>query len=265
MTGTVTSAPDWNPDLYARFGGERLRPALDLALRITDLRDGAVCDLGCGAGATGPLFRDRFPDRERIGVDTSPAMLEKAAATGAYTTLIEGDAGTWVPEQPLALIYANALLHWLPDHDRLLPHLAGLLAPGGVLAVQMPHQNPAPSHRLWHDLVAHHFPGRFDPATSPGILEPAQYIDILSPLGELDLWETEYYQRLAPAAEGHPVRLFTSSTFARPVLEVLTQAEAADLIAAYDDAVSTVYPLMGDGSVVFPFRRLFFVLRCPAM
>lgn len=143
---------DWNPALYARFRNVRLQPAADLAARIGALPPGALCDLGCGAGVAGVLLRNRFPGRQLIGVDSSPAMLEKAGATGDFDALVEADAGNWAPAEPLALIYANALLHWLPDHAGLLPRLASHLLPGGVLAVQMPHQNDAPrtgSGTIW--------------------------------------------------------------------------------------------------------------------
>lgn len=255
------SETDWNPALYARFSDARLQPAADLAARIGALPPGAICDLGCGAGAVGPLLQRRFPDRTLIGVDRSPAMLARAGATGVYDRLVEADAASWAPEEALALIYSNALLHWVPDHGTVLPRLAGHLGPGGVLAVQMPHQNDAPSHRLWHELAAAHFPGRFDPATAPGILDPVDYVRLLSPLGGVALWETEYYQRLAPAQDGHPVHLFTSSTFARPVLDALTPPEAETLIRLYDAAVARAYPPMADGTVLFPFRRLFFLVQ----
>lgn len=254
------TAKDWNPESYARFADLRLRPARDLLAQVGGLPAGGVVDLGCGAGAAGAMLRARFGERELTGLDTSPAMLAKAGETGAYTALTEADAATWQPGTPPALIFSNAALHWVGDHERLMPRLAGLLAPGGTLAVQMPHQNRAPSHRLWHDLVEQHFPGRFDPATSPGILEGAAYHRMLAPLGHLMLWETEYFQLLEPAAEGHPVRQFTSSTFARPVLAVLEPEEQAQLVAHYDAVMDKAYPRSPDGSVLFPFRRLFFTL-----
>ena len=251
---------DWNPKLYARFSDLRLRPALDLLMQVPTLPDGDVIDLGCGNGPVGPALRSRFPDRRIIGVDTSPAMLEKAKATGAYDALQEGDIATWRPEVAPALIFSNAALHWLPDHEALLPRLAGLLADGGVLAVQVPHQNPAVSHRSWHDLVALHFPGRFDPATAPGIPDAAMTFDILSEIGAVQMWETEYFQLLPPADTAHPVRLFTSSTYARPVLDVLEPAEQAELLKHYDRAMDKAYPRRPDGSVLFPFRRLFYTV-----
>ena len=254
------SGTDWSPASYARFGDLRLRPALDLLARVGDLPQGAVCDLGCGNGPVGPALAARFGTERVLGVDNSPAMLEVARKTGAYGALEEADIANWTPDAPLALIYSNAALQWLGDHECLLPRLVGLLAPGGTLAVQMPHQNPAPSHRLWHDLAADLFPGRFDPATSPGILAAEDYDRILAPLGTLSLWETEYFQRLPAAEQGHPVRHFTISTFARPVLAVLDEAEQAQIIAAYDAAVAAHYPCAPDGTALFPFRRLFFTL-----
>ena len=34
-------------------------------------------------------------------------------------------------------ILANAVIQWIPDHERLLPALMAKLAPGGSLAVQV--------------------------------------------------------------------------------------------------------------------------------
>jgi len=251
---------DWNPALYARFADLRLRPAVDLLMQVGPLPDGPVLDLGCGNGPVGPVLRARFPDRWIEGLDTSPAMLAKARETGAYDALTEGDIARIAPAAPPALIFSNAALHWLPDHHALLPALVAALAPGGTLAVQMPHQNAAPSHRAWIDLVEQLFPGRFGPANAPGILEAAEYHRLLAPLGRLSLWETEYFQTLPPAPEGHPVRMFTSATFARPVLDVLTEEEAEALTARYDEAMASAYPTAPDGSALFPFRRLFATL-----
>jgi trans-aconitate 2-methyltransferase len=47
----------------------------------------------------------------------------------------------------------------------------------------------------------------------------------------------------------------------RPFLDVLDPAQGAALIAAYDAALRAAYPPEVDGSVLFPFRRLFFTLR----
>ncbi|MGL4281836.1 MAG: methyltransferase domain-containing protein, partial [Albidovulum sp.] len=150
---------DWNPETYARFRDLRLRPALDLLARVGDLPPGAVIDLGCGNGAAGPALAERFsPERRIVGIDSSPNMIEAAGAKHCYDSLFEADAAEWVPSEKLALIFSNAALHWLAGHDTLFPRLAGFLAPGGMLAVQMPRQYGAPSHRFLRDFAAEMYP-----------------------------------------------------------------------------------------------------------
>ena len=256
---------DWDPGTYARFRGLRLRPALDLLAQVPDLPPGAVVDLGCGTGVVaGPLVT-RFSGRPLIGVDASPAMLAEARGTGLYARLDRADVALWTPEAPPALIFSNAALHWLDDHATLLPRLAGLLAPGGVLAVQMPRQYAAPSHRLLREVAAGLFPDRFDwTGWVAPVAPPEVYDRLLRPLGTLDIWETEYLQRLAPMTDGHPVRHFTASTAMRPILERLDAAEADRFLAAYDTALAAPYPAAADGTVLMPFRRLFLVLQRPA-
>lgn len=253
-------AKDWNPGAYARFRGLRLRPALDLLAQVGDLPDGPVIDLGCGDGAVGPALALRFPDRDRIGVDLSPAMLDGAASTESYGRLVPADAATWMPDAPPALIYSNAALQWLDGHDRLIPRLAGFLPPGGVLAVQMPRQQDAPSHRLMRTVAQDLFPGRFTGREHPSAQPPAFYARLLAETGQVSVWETEYLQRLAAAASGHPVRHFTQSTGMRPIVERLDESETAAYLAAYDAALNDAYPAEADGRVLFPFRRLFLTL-----
>ncbi|MEI4487702.1 methyltransferase domain-containing protein [Frigidibacter sp. MR17.14] len=254
-------AQDWDPAAYGRFRDLRLRPALDLLARVDALPDGDIVDLGCGSGAVGPALAQRFAGHRLIGLDTSAAMLAEAQATGAYARCEVADAATWQAAAPLALIFSNAALQWLPDHEALLPALALQLAPGGVLAVQMPRQHAAPSHRFLREFAADLYPDRFDFADwTPPVAAAIDYHRILNPLGLLDIWESEYLQRLAPVETGHPVRRFTESTAMRPILEKLSEDEAARFVSRYDEALRAAYPVEADGAVLFPFRRLFLVL-----
>lgn len=240
----------------------RLRPALDLLAQVPDVPPGDVIDLGCGAGAVGPALRDRFPDRKLIGVDSSQAMLDRAAQTGVYDALIMADASDWVPDAPPALLYSNAALQWLGAHEQLMPHLAGLLGPGGVLAVQMPRQQEAPSHALLRRVAADLFPDLFDFSDYQSPTHaPELYHQVLSQMGQLSLWETSYFQTMQADSAEHPVRAFTQSTAMRPISEKLDDAQTARFLKAYDEAMAAAYPPGPDGQVLFPFRRLFFVLR----
>ena len=253
---------DWDPTRYGAFRDLRLRPALDLLAQVPDLPPGDVVDLGCGDGAVGPALLSRYPARCLVGVDSSEAMLANAALRRCYEQLKLDDILDWQPERPPALIFSNASLNWLPDHAALMPRLAEKLAPGGVLAVQMPRQAAAPSHRLLHEVAESRMPGRFPPMPAP-VLSAEAYAVLLSPYGELSAWTTEYIQRLQPVAKGHPVRAFTQSTAMRPYLQKMSTAEAVMFLATYDRALEEAYPPQPSGEVLFPFTRVFFILERP--
>lgn len=256
---SVTPKTDWNPETYARFRGLRLRPLLDLLMQVGGLPQGQIVDLGCGDGAAAGALKQRYPKHALTGVDTSPAMLAKAKG---YDRLIEADAARWQADTPPALIFSNAALHWLPEHEALMPRLAAMLAPGGVLAVQMPRQYFAPSHRFLRDIAVALYPDRFDFAPYDAPVQPAQaYWQILQDHGEVQAWETEYLQHLDPVEGMHPVHAFTQSTAMRPFVEKMTKAEAQAYATAYDQALTSAYPLLPDGSCLMPFRRVFFTLK----
>lgn len=259
MSGKAAK-PDWNPGAYARFRDQRLRPGLDLLNAVGQMGAGDIIDLGCGNGATGEALAARAAGRQVIGVDASPAMLEKARQTKDYTSLQQADIREWHPRRAPGLIFSNAALHWVGTHEKLLPRLAAMLGKGGTLAVQMPHQNKSPSHRVWLSLVEEMHPDRIGKMGTPGVMVPVKYEELLAPLGRFRMWETEYYQRLVAEPGSHPVRRYTESTYARPILEAFDKTERNALIARYEEVMKSAYPVRKDGSVLFPFRRLFFTL-----
>jgi trans-aconitate 2-methyltransferase len=249
---------DWNPEDYGRFADVRLQPALDLLARVGTLPAGTVVDLGCGSAVMASALKRRFPTHDLVGVDRSPAMLAKAEGKG-FDHLQLADIATWQAREP-ALIFSNAALQWVGNHVELMPGLAGMLAEGGTLAVQMPFQHGAPSHRGWSQAERAAF-GEARTGSSLNVLAPERYFDLLSPFGDVNVWMVEYTQHLAASDTGHPVRMFTQSTFGKPYLDPLAHEDKARLIATYEAAMAEAYPLRADGSVLFPFRRLFFTLR----
>lgn len=255
---------DWNPALYTRFEDERTRPAAELLARVPLESPRLVIDLGCGPGNSTALIAARFPDAEVIGLDTSPAMLESARARLPRLAFALADAATWTPERAPDLIYANAVLQWLPDHATLLPRLFGLLAPGGVLAVQMPDNLAEPTHRLMRAVAAS---GPWaaaigDPAVAGRLgrmLEPAAYYDLLAPAAaEVDVWRTAYHHRMADAAA---IVDWVRATGLRPFLDPLDPEHRAGFLDAYTRAIDGAYPPRSDGRRLLAFPRVFVVAR----
>lgn len=255
----------WDPTQYGIFADHRLRPALELLDRIPLADPSTVYDLGCGPGEITQIIANRWPDAQVTGVDNSPQMLAKAAAISDEIEWIEADVATWQPDRTPDLLYSNATLQWLDDHDALIPRLFGLLAPGGCLAVQMPLSWDLPSHRLMRETLAHGGPDRapIGPAALRQALDhvwvadAAHYFDLLSPHARsLDIWETEYLQVLDGE---NPVLDWVSGTGLRPVLNGLSNDERAIFLQRYSAALLDAYPPRDNGQTLYPFRRLFIV------
>jgi trans-aconitate 2-methyltransferase len=172
-------------------------------------------------------------------------------------------SGRLAADTPADLIYSNAALHWLPNHQQLFPALVEALAPGGVLAVQMPRNFSAPSHTL---IAASAREGRWRDKLAPllgeaPVAEPQSYYALLAPLASsLDIWESEYLQVLSG---DDPVKEWTKGSWLMQFLDRLEPDERADFEADYARRLRAAYPRQADGSTLFPFRRLFIVLQKP--
>jgi trans-aconitate 2-methyltransferase len=249
----------WDPGRYLRFADQRLRPALDLLARI-DLEDPeSVFDLGCGAGNVTAHLKRRWPGAVVTGVDNSPEMLEVARAGDADIRWESGELSNWRPARPAMLIYSNAALHWADNHMDLFPRLAGCVAEGGVLAVQMPRQNGAPSHQAAFELArtAHWRVRLAGLVRETPVAEPQQYYDWLMPhAAAVDIWETEYLLVMDGA---NPIADWTRGSFLLPFLGALDDNERGDFESEYRALVLQAYPKRHDGKTLFPFRRLFLV------
>jgi len=250
-------AQGWDPSKYLEFAGPRLQPALDLLSRVPLAAPASVYDLGCGAGNVTRFLAERWPTASVTGVDGSPAMLAKARASAPTMTWEEADLQTWRPSRPANLLFSNAALHWLDDHARLFPRLVADLAPGGVLAVQMPRNHGAPSHT---EMVAAAEAGPWRERLRPLVRahpvgEPSFYYDVLAPhVSHLDIWETEYLHVLDGA---NPVVEWTRGSALKPLLDGLEEPERSGFLAEYASRVARAYPPRPDGRTLFPFRRLF--------
>jgi trans-aconitate 2-methyltransferase len=251
--------PGWDPAKYLQFAEPRLRPALDLLARVPTPAPAVVHVLGCGAGNVTRLLLERWPGAAVTGVDGSEAMLARARAAVPGVTWAQADIGAWRAPQPADVIFSNAALHWLDDHHALLPRLVDGLAPGGVLAVQMPRNHGAPSHtEMVGAAEAGPWAARLRPALrARPVAEPAVYHDILAPhVTRLDIWETEYLHVL----EGeNPVVEWTRGSALKPLLDGLEEPERGRFLAAYATRIARAYPPRPDGRTLFPFRRLFIV------
>ncbi|HSN14470.1 MAG TPA: methyltransferase domain-containing protein [Anaeromyxobacteraceae bacterium] len=171
----------WNPERYGRFREERAAPFRDLLALIEPPGAPRVVDLGCGTGELTREAHERLGARETVGVDSSAAMLAKAAAlAGAGLSFRQEDIAAFAGGS-FDVVLSNAALHWVPDHEALLPRLAAAVAPGGQLAIQVPANDRHPSHAVAAQVARE--PGFSGPLggfvrESP-VLEPEAYARLL--------------------------------------------------------------------------------------
>ena len=170
----------WSPEQYERFKAERKQPFLDLAALIEKRPRMRVADLGCGTGELTRELHAELGAEETLGIDNSETMLLKAGHFGGEMLRFEqGDIEAFVTDKPFDLIFSNAALHWVPDHEALFTRLTRFLSADGQLAVQMPDNDDHPSHA-----VAARVAERFGIAPRPAyVLPAARYAELLHRLG----------------------------------------------------------------------------------
>ena len=250
----------WDPELYLTHADERERPCRDLLARV-DVDDARrVADLGCGPGNSTSMLARRWPDAEVTGVDTSEEMLVRARERLPAARFASAPIEEWSGEG-LDVVFSNAALHWVDDHATLLPRLLGSVRPGGQLAVQMPRNHDAATHRLlFETLDDAPWRGRLAGVArreSP-VASPSGYVEMLAPLARrLDLWETEYHHRLASVVE---IVEWMRGAAMRPFLDALSPEEGEALSRDYGSRLARAYRPDVDGRVTMPFRRLFMVV-----
>jgi trans-aconitate 2-methyltransferase len=251
----------WSAKQYVAFEDERTRPARDLlaAIPAADVR--SAVDIGCGPGNSTQLLVERFTGATVRGLDSSSDMIEAARKRLPQVKFDLSDIDTWSESGPFDVIFANAVLQWVPDHATLLPSLVSKLAPGGSLAIQMPDNLQQPSHRLMREVAADgpwasklaKVAGQRTEMADAGIY----YSMLKACCARVDVWRTTYHHPLAGGAAG-VVEWFKGSGL-RPFLEPLDEAQRVQYLKQYQTAIEQAYPALADGSVLLPFPRLFIV------
>lgn len=250
----------WDPAQYLRFERERTQPCRDLVARIELTDPKRIVDLGCGPGNSTAVLRARWPRAEVEGVDRSAEMLATARRSDPEVRWAEADASTWSPDRPVDLLFSNAALQWVPDHDHQFPRLLGLVAPGGAFAVQMPANTDEPYQRAAARLGT-------SPTWSPFLKNlgldfetdpPQVYFDRLAPMARrVELWDTRYVHVLGSSDD---VVEWIVGTGLRPWLAALPDdAHRERFLTEYRTEIRGAYPAHSDGRVLFPFLRRFLI------
>jgi trans-aconitate 2-methyltransferase len=275
----------WDPDEYQRFSDLRSRPFFELMARVAVTSPRYVLDLGCGPGNLTAALARRWPAAQVVGVDNSGQMLAAAKAMlaepggdrqdaydqdrqdgqgggygqgGGSLSFRLGDVREFEPAHAPDVVVSNAVLQWVPNHRDVLARWAGMLAPDGWLAIQMPANFDQPTHEVlrevatsapWHEWLGEIPRPRLN-------YNPGDYLDLLAGAGcGVDAWETTYLH-LLPGDD--PVVEWYKGTAFRPFLAALTPERAGAFLREMARRLRAAYPARSYGTVL-PFRRVFVV------
>lgn len=257
----------WDPAHYELFCAERAQPFYDLLSLVLARPGGRGIDLGCGTGRLTRVLHDRLGLAETLGVDSSAAMLSEATAYAANGIRFEqgaiADVDRWLETSgPFDVVFANAVLHWLPEHTALLANLSRLVTPGGRLAVQIPANDDYPTHTIaaalsaeqpWRDRL-----GGLERSLS--VLAPEAYSSTLYDLGYVDLHvRLQVYPHLLSDREA--VVTWARGTLLTWYEERLPTETWDTFLTTYSQRLTAA--LADNRPFFYPFKRILFAATRP--
>ena len=140
----VTSSPaktiKWNAADYAANSVVQQTWARELIAGLNLHGDEHILDVGCGDGKVTAEIARALPRGSATGIDASPQMIGFAKKTFATTEFPNlrfrvMDARKIKFDRRFDLVFSNAALHWVDDHQAILRGAAAVLKPAGRLAI----------------------------------------------------------------------------------------------------------------------------------
>lgn len=128
---------EWDSQNYSKhfsFVADYGRSLIDLI----DGKDGMTClDLGCGTGRLTARLKDAGFDV--VGMDDSESQIRKAEDDHKDIRFVRGDACGFELEQPVDVVFSNAVFHWISKERQpdMLRCVYNALKPGGQFVFEM--------------------------------------------------------------------------------------------------------------------------------
>lgn len=242
----------WNPSQYDKFKAERSRPFWDLADLVRWEGVQALLDLGCGTGELTQQLHQKRGLRETLAIDNSASMLEVSHRHSYQDLQFENaDIQSFGPRRDYDVIFSNAALQWLPEHQVLFPKILGWLKPRGQVAIQMPYNFDHPSHQIARE-VAGLFPELQTPEVIRPVLNLETYAEILFHNGfQEQKCRIEVYMH--PMKSGADVVEWTRGTLLTAYRRQLTPRSFERFLELYRQKL---IQQIGERPYVYTFKRL---------
>jgi trans-aconitate 2-methyltransferase len=257
---------DWDPDLYNRFQQYRAEPVAIMLARLALGAHERIVDLGCGTGEHTVELARRSAHGSVLGIDSSPAMIERARQLGETlepslrrrVSFELADFRDFRAEREYTVVFSNAALQWAGNHRAVLTAAFRALRVKGRLAVQMPANENETAQATMHQIAAEE---AWRPAlagvrtpSDENVLPEYDYRRMLQAIGFSDV-DCFYHTFRHPMGNAAEVVEFCRGTSLRRFLEPLAPARHAEFVAEFTRRLENAYGT--HGPLVFNFRRLF--------
>lgn len=246
----------WNPEIYNKFKSERFAPFFDLIEPIQKESNMNVIDLGCGTGELTQKLAYLLPQSQVTGIDSSEEMLKESLSFSLANLTFKQKS---VEQSILSglqydLVFSNAAIQWIENHQLVLPKILSLVKNGGQVAIQMPSNHEHFTHTAIRKLALKHpyaeaLNGWF--RVSP-VLSIETYASILyyNNFTNIEVIEKAYPHVLENASA---LADWTSGTALIPYLERLPLEMRKAFFTEYKTLLQNKYP---ESPVFYPFKRI---------
>ncbi len=252
---------DWDPDQYLKFKDERTQPSIDLVNKINIAYSPKnIVDIGCGPGNSSQVLLRRWPQAQLVGVDNSPAMIAKAKNDHPKQEWILSGADAFESTVEFDLIFSNATIQWIPDHESLFAKFINLLSGSGVIAMQVPQFQDMPLSQAIHSVSLSKRWGKKTAGCAKLFTyhDSHYYYDLLAAkMKRIDMWETDYIHVMPSHLA---IMDWIKSTGMKPYLDRLgDENDKKDFVEEVLNETKKCYAQQKNGNILFPFKRLFFI------
>jgi trans-aconitate 2-methyltransferase len=257
---------DWDPELYNRFARYRAEPVEMILARLRLGPDERCADLGCGSGENTVELARRTSAGTAVGIDSSPAMIDRACRLRATlspelsqrVSFVLEDFRNLKADREYTIVFSNAALQWVGDHREVLRACYRALRPGGRLVVQVP-ANEIETAQITIQALAADAPWStmLETVKTPSnrnVAAPDAYRALLEEVGFSDV-DCHYHTFHHPMDGPAEVVEFYRATGLRPFLDRLTPEQQVPFVAELTHRLEAAYGTRG--ALTFNFRRLF--------
>ncbi|AVH69526.1 class I SAM-dependent methyltransferase [Nostoc sp. 'Lobaria pulmonaria (5183) cyanobiont'] len=248
----ISTSNNWDTSLYEDKHAFVWQYGEDLLKLLNPQPRESILDLGCGTGQLTEKIAQA--GAEVMGVDSAPAMIEKAKENYPHIRFDVADATNFQVKQPFDAVFSNAVLHWVKQADSAIGSIHQALKPGGRFVAEFGGRGnvKAITTALYSALESIGIPQAQveNPWYYPSI---GEYSSLLEQQG-FDVIYAILFPRPTPLAEGEAGIANWIKMFASPFLAGLSPEQQIQIISVVEEYLKPT--LYQQGTWTADYRRI---------